>query len=405
MKISNKLPFEINLRFSELEKTILNLKSLKKGDILEGKIVKKDTNSATIDFGKFRIKANIKFSFRVGETLKLRVKDVSPSSKNVVFELLEEKFPQDKAIEHIGKAIAERDFALEKFKSVLKEILNLSAKNPEAKEVLDKIFLHLTVKEAENSALSQKVILKIVENLSKTDIERIVSMLMKKLPDKKVNEFVNLLKDNSIKAKNGIKEFENLLRDLLKEISGEKGKVDELFKLKFEKSVLENNLKTDELKLIKENISDLIKALKTIKDSNIAVKTVARGDSSTPVLSNISIIIPFFISTPSLNSTVEFSYEYNNKKKKYSVKTVFIKLSMSNLGDVSVVIERMEKLLKVVFHSSRKDIVEFLKSESDELEKKISAYIKNVKIFFKEDEPKSFNVDDFSTKKELDITV
>ncbi len=405
MRISNKLPFEINLRFSELEKTILNLKSLKKGDILEGRIVKKDSDSATIDFGEFRIKANIKFSFRVGETLKLRVKEISPSSKNVVFELLEEKFPQDKTIENAGKAIAERDFAVEKFKNVLKEILNLSAKNPETKDVLGKIFSSLTVKEPENSVLSQKMILKIVENLSKTDIEKIISMLIKKLPDKEAKEFVNLLKDNSIKAESNIKEFENIIKNVLKEISGEKGKVDELFKLKFEKSVLESISSTDELELVKENINDLIKALKTIKDSNISIKTIARGDTSTLVLSNLSIVIPFFISTPSLNSTVEFNYEYNNKKKKYSVKTVFIKLSMSNLGDISVVLEKIEDLLKVVFHSSRKDVIEFLKRESDELEKKISAYIKNVKIIFKEDEPKSFNIDGFSTKKELDITV
>lgn len=67
---------------SELEKFILNHELLGPGDKLDGKIIEiKKNGKALIDFGAFRALAEIKFSIKPGETLRLIVDAKEPQLK------------------------------------------------------------------------------------------------------------------------------------------------------------------------------------------------------------------------------------------------------------------------------------------------------------------------------------
>lgn len=67
---------------SELEKFILNHAILGPGDKLDGKIIEiKNNGKVLIDFGPFRALADIKFSIKPGETLRLIVDAKEPQLK------------------------------------------------------------------------------------------------------------------------------------------------------------------------------------------------------------------------------------------------------------------------------------------------------------------------------------
>ncbi|MDQ1354193.1 MAG: hypothetical protein QG657_4502 [Acidobacteriota bacterium] len=67
---------------SELEKFILNHELLGPGDKLDGKIIEiKKNGKVLIDFGAFRALAEIKFSIKPGETLRLIVDAKEPQLK------------------------------------------------------------------------------------------------------------------------------------------------------------------------------------------------------------------------------------------------------------------------------------------------------------------------------------
>lgn len=81
MKIGPSLPLEINVRFSEIEKSLLSIKALRSGDLLKATVVSASDKEALLDFGSFRLKADLPWKAQEGESLLLRVREGAPQPK------------------------------------------------------------------------------------------------------------------------------------------------------------------------------------------------------------------------------------------------------------------------------------------------------------------------------------
>ncbi len=416
MKISTKLPLEVNLRISELEKALLNIKSLKVGSVLEGKIIKKSGNEATIDFGDFRIKANIKFSVEIGETLKLRIKSISENGKNLVFEYIKDKTLQDKTIEIIGKLVSERDFSIEKLKIVSNEIKNLIEKNPELKADIEKALDEITLKLNLTSNEVSKTIKNIVDLISKTDKENLIEAILKILLKKFINTKDKLtpLKLKSLASSESLKSLENLKHNIETALKDFKNSTEEKIltikdlQKKIEKLFLEsdkNNFSTKEIESVKGALKEILTSIKELKTLNVLIKNQISQNTSSQITA-ISIVIPFFISNEKTPSELKIDYKFNKKSKNYTPETIMINLSLSSIGRLSIVLEKISDLLKITFFSEKKDVLELLKNEEKILIKRISAFIKNIKIVYRK-ETKGTNLltSEFSQDENIDITV
>ena len=135
MMIIKDIPYELKVRFSELEKTIMNMKALKVGESVKAKIIGKEGQEYLLSFKGFRMKANIKFAVKVGEELNLTVKEVG---ENIKFELNQD-IMANKIKGEIGKIVIENQELVLKLETVFKELtelLNDSKISEEVKIVL-----------------------------------------------------------------------------------------------------------------------------------------------------------------------------------------------------------------------------------------------------------------------------
>ena len=364
MMIIKDIPYELKVRFSELEKTIMNMKALKVGESVKAKIIGKEGQEYLLSFKGFRMKANIKFAVKVGEELNLTVKEVG---ENIKFELNQD-IMANKIKGEIGKIVIENQELVLKLETVFKELTELLNDSKISEEVKNSIVKNLLIK------LNNPEIIKILEqNISiftmdakESSIGKILKFFISNSNEvlsepELFNKMEELIKSQQHKLKEIIKEqkidIESIKNKIFESIKSEKGN-----------------------EQIKKVLNDFFKAAESIKEHNISVKEHGIANQN---LSLVSFIVPMFTENKITPDYLKMEYEKGKKSKSYKLRTVSLILNMSKLGKIKIELKKVGRILRVDFVSTNRETLEILKINKDKVEKKILGYFDNVFFEFR----------------------
>jgi predicted transport protein len=364
MMIIKDIPYELKVRFSELEKTIMNMKALKVGESVKAKIIGKEGQEYLLSFKGFRMKANIKFAVKVGEELNLTVKEVG---ENIKFELNQD-IMANKIKGEIGKIVIENQELVLKLETVFKELTELLNDSKISEEVKNSIVKNLLIK------LNNPEIIKILEqNISiftmdakESSIGKILKFFISNSNEvlsepELFNQMEELIKSQQHKLKEIIKEqkidIESIKNKIFESIKSEKGN-----------------------EQIRKVLNDFFKATESIKEHNISVKEHGIANQN---LSLVSFIVPMFTENKITPDYLKMEYEKGKKSKSYKLRTVSLILNMSKLGKIKIELKKVGRILRVDFVSTNRETLEILKINKDKVEKKILGYFDNVFFEFR----------------------
>ena len=387
--IIKDIPYELKVRFSELEKTIMNMKALRVGESVRAKVIGKEGQEYLLDFKGFRMKANIKFAVNEGEELNLTVKEVG---ENIKFEL-EQNITGDKTEVEIGKIVIKNRELVSKIESVFKELTELLNNNKISEDIKNSIIKELLIK------LNNPDIVKV--------LEQNISMFTKDVKESAIGKILKFFISHGSenlpepelfnRMEELIKSQQNRLKEIIKEQNSDMESI---------KNRILESIKTDKgSDQIKKVLTDFFKAAENIKNHNISVKEHGIVNQN---LSLVSFIVPMFMENKITPDYLKMEYEKGKKSKSYKLKTVSLLLNMSKLGKIKIEIKKVGKILRVDFVSESEKTLEILKTNKEQLEKKILGYFDNLFFDFRysKKELTDFFEEGFGTENSsLDIKV
>ncbi len=358
--IIKDIPYELKIRFSELEKAIMNMKALRVGESVRAKIIGKEGKEYLLDFKGFRMKANINFDVKVGEELNLIVKE---TGENIKFELEQPKIT-DKVKSDIVRIVIKTGELSSKLESVFKDLAELlqSDKVPDKikNTIIDEIMLKLD--DANILKTIEQDVSLFTESGKESSIAKIFKFLISTSDSENLSEpeLLNQIKDI-------IENQQNKIKNILKEQKNDL----ESFKTQLFKSI-ESEKGSQKIKNV---LNDFFKAVENIRNHNLSVKEHGITNQN---LTMISFIVPIFAENKTMPDYLKMEYKKNRKSKSYNLKTVSLMLNMSRLGKIKIELRKVGKILRVDFVSNKNDVLDILKTKSENLRKKILGYFENV---------------------------
>lgn len=390
--------------------------SLHKGDIIRGKVVSVDGNTATIDLGngnQIKGKTQVSLEKFKGKVLNLMVKEAN-GSKIVLTPMMgsaEGKKEQEIFIKNIldKLGLIKSGKNTEIIKTLTKYKMPINQQSiDKISVVLDKLEGLLNLGENEklelisskNNPLSEEIdkIIKSTDNqnnkgnklteLIKSNLEHITSD--REIDSSLVKKVAVLLKNdmkisiNNLKYLSDIIDNKNLLESdfekLLQQMDKEGYKTEEiknqLDKLKQIKIL---NFDSSDKELLKNSTKELTKLIDDIQNS-----FQLKGDTSQEISDRINSLnnkidflnklnenstffyIPFKLPKKDLEKNL-FILNKNKRNKKKDRLKIFISLDTSNLKKVDVIMEVYKDNLSINFGVENKEILNFIKLKKDEL--------------------------------------
>ena len=334
MKIGPSLPLEINVRFSEIEKSLLSIKALRSGDLLKATVVSASDKEALLDFGSFRLKADLPWKAQEGESLLLRVREGAPQPK------LELVVP--------GRGSSSPAQAAQP----LTELHGKLAQT--AKELVS------ALSSPSSSATPLAALLRSLPQGAPSRWQGLFTFFLNDSKELPLKELLTKISPNSAEplpheARELLQTLENLVPSPSKD------------------SPLPSSSPSAQTRSVEELTASL-------REANVALKALPLTEGGESI-QTLSLLVPFLLDGSSGSGMAKVEYrqeESSSQGTSFRLNRLSLNLDLSNLGPLGIDLSQVGHVLRLDISSCREETLEQLKGAVPALEHALSPYFEKI---------------------------